>query len=75
MGSNFDHIEADVGIIIEEKGKQKIGDQNLSALYGKLSLQDYATKFSKTTIGFSLHDITGRASLNEDAGGLYLSPP
>ncbi len=30
MGSNFDSIEPDMGIIIEERGKTKKGNQNFS---------------------------------------------
>jgi hypothetical protein len=30
MGSNFDMMEPDLGIIIEEKGKSKRGEMNFS---------------------------------------------
>lgn len=38
MGSNFDQMQPDTGIIIEEKGRTKRGNNNYSSLTGKLSL-------------------------------------
>jgi hypothetical protein len=52
MGSNFEFLEPDLGIIIEERGKTKKGNQNFSILYGKYSKQDYTEKFSKTSFNF-----------------------
>ena len=41
MGSNFDMIQPDTGIVIEEKGRTKKGNANYASLNGKLSMQDY----------------------------------
>lgn len=41
MGSNFDKINPDLGITIEEKGRQKRGNLNFSTHFGKFSLPEY----------------------------------
>ena len=38
MGSNFDSITPDLGVILEEKGRSKKGAGNFAATNGKLSL-------------------------------------
>jgi len=57
MGSNFDSIEPDLGVVIEEKGRQKRGQQAFSHLSGKISRQDYINKFNKTEFNFSSANI------------------
>lgn len=37
MGSNFDKIEPDMGVIVEEKGRSKKGQPSNSQILGKLS--------------------------------------
>lgn len=56
MGSNFDKINPDLGITIEEKGRQKRGNLNFSSYFGKFSLPEYQSKFSKTTLNFQSFD-------------------
>jgi hypothetical protein len=53
MGSNFDTMAPDLGVVVEEKGRTKRGNGNYSALMGKYSLSDYNAKFSRTSLQFS----------------------
>ena len=41
MGSNFDKMEPDLGIVVEEKGRTKRGNLNFSTHFGKYSLNEY----------------------------------
>jgi hypothetical protein len=56
MGSNYDHMKPDLGVIMEERGKQKRGNLNFSSL-GKLSKHDYTEKFNKTSFNFSMQNL------------------
>ena len=51
MGSNFDRIEPDQGVTIEEKGRTKKGSQSQSVL--GMTRTDYMSKFNKTSLNYS----------------------
>jgi hypothetical protein len=46
MGSNYELMQPDLGVIMEEKGQQKKGNLNFSQL-GKLSKHEYTEKYNK----------------------------
>eukprot|EP00347_Sterkiella_histriomuscorum_P006909 403350967 len=54
MGSNFDKMEPDTGVVIEEKGRTKKSQNSNSQVLGKLSRTDYSQRFSKTMFNFSV---------------------
>ena len=66
MGSNYDYMEPELGIIIEEKGQVKKGKDNFSQSMGRFSKIDYETKFSRTGLNFSSNIMSASMS-----GGIY----
>lgn len=67
MGSNFDKLEPDSGVTLEERGRTKKGQLN-SQILGKLSKSDYQQKFSKTMLNFSQAENTAPLPQNSMLG-------